>query len=205
VSGAGRFFCAGADLKGFYSPGSELKSRVSVFHAIISRLARAAFPVIAAVDGVTAGGGMGLACACDLVIAAESARFTMAYTKVGLSPDGTTSYFLPRRIGIGRAMELVLLNRTLSAREALDWGIANRVVADASPGEEAHSIAAQLAAGPTRAYGAAKRLMHAGFTEGLEPQIEMELRSIAAMARTQDAREAIAAFGAKRAPVFTGR
>ena len=205
VSGAGRFFCAGADLKGFYSSGSELKSRVSVFHAIISRLARADFPVIAAVNGVAAGGGMGLACACDLVIAAESARFTMAYTKVGLSPDGTTSYFLPRRIGIGRAMELVLLNRTLSAREALDWGIANRVVADASLVEEAHSTAAQLAAGPTRAYGASKRLMHSGFTESLETQIEMELRSIGAMARTQDAREAIAAFTAKRAPVFTGR
>jgi 2-(1,2-epoxy-1,2-dihydrophenyl)acetyl-CoA isomerase len=148
---------------------------------------------------------MELAYACDLVIAAQSARFTMAYTKVGLSPDGTTSHFLPRRIGIGRAMELVLLNRTLSAGEALDWGIANRVVADASLAEEAHSTAAQLAAGPTRAYGAAKRLMHAGFTEGLETQIEMKLRSIAAMARTEDAREAIAAFGAKRAPVFTGR
>jgi 2-(1,2-epoxy-1,2-dihydrophenyl)acetyl-CoA isomerase len=205
VSGTGRFFCAGADLKGFYSAGSALKSRVSVFHATISRLARADLPVIAAVNGAAAGAGMGLAWACDLVIAADSARFTMAYTKIGLSPDGTTTYFLPRRIGIGRAMELVLLNRTLSAREALDWGIVNRVVADASLVEEAHSTAAQLAAGPTRAYGAAKRLMHSGFTESLETQIEMELRSIGAMARTQDAREAIAAFTAKRAPVFTGR
>ena len=129
----------------------------------------------------------------------------MAYTKIGLSPDGTTTYFLPRRIGLGRAMELVLLNRTLSATEALDWGIVNRVVADASLTEEAHSLAAELAEGPTRAYGAAKRLMHSGFTESLETQIEMELRSIEAMARTQDAREAIAAFTAKRAPVFTGR
>jgi 2-(1,2-epoxy-1,2-dihydrophenyl)acetyl-CoA isomerase len=205
VSGAGRFFCAGADLKGFYSAGSELKSRVSVFHAAISRLVRADFPVIAAVNGAAAGAGMGLACACDLVIAAESARFTMAYAKIGLSPDGTTTYFLPRRIGIGRAMELVLLNPTLSAKEALDWGIANRVVADAHLAEEAHSIAAQLAAGPTRAYGAAKRLMQSGFTESLETQIEMELLSIGALARTQDAREAIAAFSAKRAPVFTGR
>jgi 2-(1,2-epoxy-1,2-dihydrophenyl)acetyl-CoA isomerase len=205
VTGTGRFFCAGADLKGFYSAGSELKSRVSIFHAVISRLVRAEFPVIAAVNGAAAGAGMGLACACDLVIAAESARFTMAYTKIGLSPDGTTTYFLPRRIGIGRALELVLLNPTLSAREALDWGIANRVVGDTNLAEEAHSIAAQLAAGPTRAYGAAKRLMHSGFTESLETQIEMELRTIGALARTQDAREAIAAFTAKRAPVFTGR
>jgi 2-(1,2-epoxy-1,2-dihydrophenyl)acetyl-CoA isomerase len=205
VTGTGRFFCAGADLKGFYSAGSELKSRVSIFHAVISRLVRADFPVIAAVNGAAAGAGMGLACACDLLIAAESARFTMAYTKIGLSPDGTTTYFLPRRIGIGRALELVLLNRTLSAKEALDWGIANRVVDDTNLAEEAHSIAVQLAAGPTRAYGAAKRLMHSGFTESLETQIEMELRTIGALARTQDAREAIAAFTAKRPPVFTGR
>jgi len=205
VSGTGRFFCAGADLKGFYSSADELKSRVSVFHAAISRLVRADFPVIAAVNGAAAGAGMGLACACDLVIAAESARFTMAYSRIGLSPDGTTTYFLPRRIGIGRAMELVLLNRTLSAKEALEWGIANRVVADASLNEEAHPVAAQLAAGPTRAYSAAKRLMQSGFTEGLETQIEMELRSIGALARTEDAREAIAAFAAKRPPIFTGR
>jgi 2-(1,2-epoxy-1,2-dihydrophenyl)acetyl-CoA isomerase len=205
ITGTGRFFCAGADLKGFYSAGSELKSRVSVFHAVISRLVRGDFPVVAAVNGAAAGAGMGLACACDLVIVAESARFTMAYTKIGLSPDGTTTYFLPRRIGIGRALELVMLNRTLSAKEALDWGIANRVVADASLAEEAHSLAAQLAAGPTRAYGAAKRLMQSGFTESLETQIEMELRSVGALARSEDARQAIAAFAAKRTPVFTGR
>ena len=204
VSGSGRFFCAGADLKGFYSGGSELKSRVSLFHAAISRLARADFPVIAAVNGAAAGAGMGLACACDLVVAAESARFTMAYTKIGLSPDGSTTYFLPRRIGMGRALELVFSNRTLSANEALQWGIANRVVPDAQLGAEAHAWAAQLAAGPTRAYGAAKRLMHSGWNATLETQIEMELRSISAMARTQDAREAIAAFAAKRTPVFRG-
>jgi 2-(1,2-epoxy-1,2-dihydrophenyl)acetyl-CoA isomerase len=206
VSGAGRrFFCAGADLKGFYSSGSELKSRVSIFHAVLSRLARADFPVIAAVNGAAAGAGMGLACACDLVIAAESARFTMAYTKVGLSPDGSTTYFLPRRIGIGRALELALLNRMLSADEALQWGIVNRVVPDDALAAEAHAIAAQLAAGPTRAYGAAKRLMHAGWNETLESQIDAELRSISLMAQSEDTREAIAAFGAKRTPVFSGR
>ena len=122
ITGTGRFFCAGADLKGFYSAGSELKSRVSVFHAVISRLVRADFPVIAAVNGAAAGAGMGLACACDLVIAGESARFTMAYTKIGLSPDGTTTYFLPRRIGMGRALELVMLNRTLSAEGGAGLG-----------------------------------------------------------------------------------
>ncbi len=204
VTGAGRFFCAGADLKGFYTPNDGLKSRVSVFHAVLSRLARAEFPVIAAVNGAAAGAGMGLACACDIVIAAESAKFVMAYSKIGLSPDGGTTYFLPRRIGIGRAMELVFTNRSLSGREAFEWGIANRVVADADLQNEAHAFAAGLAQGPTRAYGAAKQLLHSGWTESLESQVDKELRSIGAMARTRDAREAIAGFGEKRAPVFTG-
>jgi 2-(1,2-epoxy-1,2-dihydrophenyl)acetyl-CoA isomerase len=205
ISGAGRMFCAGADLKGFYTPRDGLKSRVSYFHATLARLARADLPVIAAVNGAAAGAGMGLACACDLVIAAESARFVMAYARIGLSPDGGTTYFLPRRIGIGRALELFYTNRTLSAREALEWGIANRVVPDSELATESHTLATQLAAGPTRAFGAGKRLMHAGWSETLESQIEQELRSIAVMARTEDAREAITAFAAKRIPQFKGR
>ncbi len=205
VTGTGRFFCAGADLKGFYSQSSELKSRVSIFHATISRIMRANLPVIAAVNGAAAGAGMGLACACDLVIAAESAKFTMAYTKIGLSPDGATTYFLPRLLGIRRAIELAYLNRALTGKEAVEWGIATRVVPDDRLAEEAHGLAAQLAAGPTRAYAAAKRLMHSGWLTPLETQVEYELRSIGELARTEDAREAIAAFGAKRAPAFQGR
>jgi 2-(1,2-epoxy-1,2-dihydrophenyl)acetyl-CoA isomerase len=204
VTGSGRFFCAGADLKSFYAEASELKSRVSVFHAVLSRIARADFPVIAAVNGAAAGAGMGLALACDLMIAAESARFTMAYTRIGLSPDGSTTYFLPRIVGLKRALELAYLNRTLSAHEALEWGIANRVVSDDRLDAEARTLAAELAAGPTRAYAAAKRLMHAGLLTPLETQIDNELRSIGEMARTNDAREAIAAFAGKRKPVFTG-
>lgn len=204
IGGTGRFFCAGADLKGFFNANDGLKSRVSQFHATISRIARAEFPVIAAVNGAAAGAGMGLACACDLLIAAESAKFTMAYSRIGLSPDGSTTYFLPRLIGIRRALELTYLNRTLSAAEALEWGIATRVVPNASLAEEAHAMAAQLAKGPTRAFGAAKRLMHSGWTTPLETQIELELRSIGEMARTEDAREAIAAFAAKRTPQFRG-
>lgn len=204
IGGSGRFFCAGADLKGFYSGGGELKSRVSLFHATISRIARAELPVIAAVNGAAAGAGMGLACACDLMIAGESARFTMAYSRIGLSPNGSTTYFLPRLIGVRRALELTYLNRTLSAAEALNWGIATRVVPDDQLAEQAHALGAQLAAGPTRAYAAAKRLMHSGWTTPLETQIELELRTIGEMARTEDAREAIAASNAKRTPQFRG-
>jgi 2-(1,2-epoxy-1,2-dihydrophenyl)acetyl-CoA isomerase len=205
ITATGRFFCAGADLKSFYGAADELKNRVSYFHVAVSRIVRAPFPVIGAINGTAAGGGMGLACACDLLIAAESAKFVMAYTRRGLTPDGTTTYFLPRRIGIGRAIELAYLNRTLTAREALDWGIVNQVVPDAELAGATAAMAAQLAKGATRAFAAAKRLMHQGFNESLETQIESELRSIYEMAGTDDTKEAIRAFNEKREPVFKGR
>lgn len=203
--GAGRFFCAGADLRSFYTAPDALKNKVSLFHVAISRIVRAPFPVIAAVNGTAAGGGMGLACSCDLIVAGESARFIMAYTRRGLTPDGTTTYFLPRKIGVGRALELAYTNRTLSAREALEWGLVNRVVPDASLLVETHALAAELARGATRALAGAKRLMYGGMTESLETQIENEIRSIYEMAATDDTREAIKAFNEKRTPVFTGR
>jgi 2-(1,2-epoxy-1,2-dihydrophenyl)acetyl-CoA isomerase len=203
--GTGRFFCAGADLKAFYSAPGALKSRVSLIHVALSRIVRAPFPVIAEVNGTAAGGGMGLACGCDLIVAAESAKFVMAYTRRGLTPDATTTYFLPRRIGLGRALELAYTNRTLSAREALEWGIVNRVAPDAELVAQTDALAAELARGATRALAAAKRLMHSGMNESLETQIENELRSIYEMAASDDTREAIKAFNEKRAPVFQGR
>jgi 2-(1,2-epoxy-1,2-dihydrophenyl)acetyl-CoA isomerase len=198
--GAGRFFCAGADLRSFYSAPDALKTKVSLFHVAISRIVRAPFPVIAAVNGTAAGGGMGLACSCDLIIAGESAKFIMAYTRRGLTPDGTTTYFLPRRIGVGRAIELAYTNRTLTAREALEWGLVNRVVPDSSLLTDTHALAAELARGATRALAGAKRLMYGGMTESLETQIENEIRSIYEMAATEDTREAIKAFNEKRTP-----
>src|SRR5579863_4952536 len=198
ITATGRFFCAGADLKSFYTQPGALKTRVSFIHVAISRIVRAPLPVIGAINGTAAGGGMGLACACDLIVAAESAKFVMAYTRRGLSPDGTTTYFLPRRIGIGRALELAYLNRTLSAGEALEWGLVNKVVPDAALPGEAHAMAAQLAQGPTKAFAAAKRLMHSGCVETLETQIENELRGIYEMAASEDTKEAIRAFNEKR-------
>jgi 2-(1,2-epoxy-1,2-dihydrophenyl)acetyl-CoA isomerase len=205
LTGSGRFFCAGADMKSFYTQVSGIKDRISHLHVALSRIVRAPFPVIAAVNGTAAGGGMGLACGCDLIIAAESAKFVMAYSRIGLSPDGTTTYFLPRRIGIGRALELAYTNRALTAREALEWGLVNRVVPDAELAAETHKLAAGLAQGATRALAAAKRLMHTGFVETVETQIENELRSIFELAATDDVKEAIKAFNEKRPPIFRGR
>jgi 2-(1,2-epoxy-1,2-dihydrophenyl)acetyl-CoA isomerase len=209
ITGAGRrFFCAGADLKSFYNRGEDpeaLKHGLSLIHVAISRIVRGPLPVIGAINGTAAGGGMGLACGCDLLVAAESAKFIMAYTRRGLSPDATTTYFLPRRIGIGRALELAYTNRTLSAREAMEWGIVNHVVPDDDLPREAHALAAELATGSTQAFAAAKRLMHAGWSESLESHIDNELRTVHERASSGDVKEAITAFNEKRTPVFKSR
>lgn len=209
VTGTGRMFCAGGDLKSFAAQGENLpyhlKEVTTYLHAAMSRFTRMNAPIVAAVNGTAAGAGMSLACACDLVLAAESARFTMAYTRAGLTPDGSSTYFLPRIVGLKRALELTLTNRLLSAKEACEWGIVTKVVPDANLQAEADALAAQLAASATGALGAAKRLLHSGWTETLETQMELETRAIAARAHTADGREGITAFLEKRAPKFTGQ
>jgi 2-(1,2-epoxy-1,2-dihydrophenyl)acetyl-CoA isomerase len=162
-------------------------------------------PVIAAVQGAAAGAGMSLACAADIVVAADTAKFTMAYTRAGLVPDGSSTYFLPRIVGLRRALDLALTSRVLTAAEAESLGIATRVVPEAGLLETALAIATELARGATQALGATKRLLHAGWTGTLETQMELETRAIADVARTGDAREGIAAFAAKRQPSFRGR
>jgi 2-(1,2-epoxy-1,2-dihydrophenyl)acetyl-CoA isomerase len=129
----------------------------------------------------------------------------MAYTGAGLSPDGSSSYYLPRLIGARRTLELMLLNRRLSSAEALEWGIVNEVVADDALAERALALATQLASGPTEAYATAKKLVLASATESLETQMELEARGIAAMTHTADAKEGIQAFFDKRKATFTGR
>jgi 2-(1,2-epoxy-1,2-dihydrophenyl)acetyl-CoA isomerase len=161
-------------------------------------------PAVAAVHGFAAGAGMSLAIACDLVIAAQSARFNVAYTRVGLTPDGSLSYFLSRLIGLRRALELTLTNRILSAEEALHWGLITRVVPEAELLEEANTLATQLAAGPPKALGATKRLLHDGWAETLETQMELESETITRIAHTRDAREGITAFLEKRPPKYKG-
>jgi len=208
LTGAGKFFSAGGDLKSFRAnedaPPGALKELVVFLHAAVSNFARMSAPLVTAVGGAAAGAGMSLAVLGDLVLAAESARFTMAYTAAGLSPDGSSTYFLPRLIGLRRAKELMLTNRVLDAAEALDWGLVTRVVPDAMLIEEATSLARTLAQGPTRAYGQVKALLNESFGETLETQMEREARSIGAALRSTDGREGVRAFTEKRKPRFVG-
>ncbi len=161
-------------------------------------------PLIAAVNGIAAGAGFSFAAACDLAIAAESATFTSAYTASALTPDGSSTYFVPRLVGMRRAMELMLTNRRLSAAEALEWGLINQVVPDDELMATAQRMAAKLAAGGTLAFGAVKRMLHESFSGTLETQMEMEARAIAAMSHTKDGREGIDAFLNKRKPEYRG-
>jgi 2-(1,2-epoxy-1,2-dihydrophenyl)acetyl-CoA isomerase len=140
----------------------------------------------------------------DIVLAGESAKLVMAYTGIGLNPDGGSTWFLPRLVGLRRAAELALTNRVLSAHEALEWGIVTRVVPDASLQAEAAELAAELAAGPTRAFGATKRLLHSSLSSTLEEQLAREQSEIVAMGTTRDAREGVMAFTERRHPEYRG-
>ena len=208
IRGAGKLFCAGGDLSVFADAGDNaaavIKLMAGDFHMAISRFNRMNAPVIAAVNGTAGGAGFSLAVATDLAIAVDSARFVMAYTNAGLSPDGSSSYFLPRRIGDRRARELMLTNRVLSAQEALDWGVVNKVVSAEAFDDAVAEMANSIASGPTVAFGQVKTLLNASFDNGMETQMEYESRGIADMVRTNDGQEGIAAFLAKRKPEFKG-
>jgi 2-(1,2-epoxy-1,2-dihydrophenyl)acetyl-CoA isomerase len=210
LTGAGKMFCGGGDVKAFAAQETThlpayLKRVTLYLHQAIHRFARMRAPVVMAINGSAGGGGMSLACAGDLVLAGESAKFTMAYTRIGLTPDGSSTYYLPRIIGVRRTMELALTNRTLSANEALSLGLVTRVVPDDQLIAQAEALGNELAHGPTRAYGGVKRLLYSSFNTPLPEQMELESEWIADMARTWDAQEGMAAFVGKRAPKFNGQ
>lgn len=209
VTGAGKAFCAGGDVKSFHEAGDRVgvlvKQLTIYLHGAISRLARTPKPVLMAVNGIAAGAGMSLGCAGDLVVAAESAKFTMAYSKIGASPDGSATYFMPRLIGFRRTLELHFTNRTLSAREAMEWGLVNRVHPDAQFADAVQGLAAELAQGPTAAFGRAKLLVQQSTQESLETQMELEAQAIAQASATEDFRNGVAAFAAKQPARFNGR
>jgi 2-(1,2-epoxy-1,2-dihydrophenyl)acetyl-CoA isomerase len=205
LHGQGKNFCFGGDLKGMIASGGEVNTYLSeltaTLHAAIVHLARLNAPVIAAVNGSAAGAGMGLVLAADYAIAARSAKFVAAYTAVGLTPDASCTFLLPRAVGYKRAMELLLTNRVLDAEEALDWGLVNEVVDDDQLARAAAACAARFAAGPSESFGAVKRLM-AESEPGLEAHLGRESRSIAARGGSAEGREGIAAFLEKRTPRY---
>ena len=209
LTATGKMFCAGGDLKEFDSQGQDIAEFICAvatpLHAAITRFQRMDAPLVMAVNGTAAGAGLSLALAGDYILAADKAKFVSAYTASGLTPDGSSTYFLAKHVGLLRAKELVLTNRVLSAEEALQWGMVSRVVASQDLHAEAQKVARTFASGPTRAFGGSKRLLLAAFNASMETQLEEETVSIATMTRTADGRHGIAAFASKQTPEFKGR
>ncbi len=211
VRGAGRAFSSGADLRDLGGRATTPEGvpdlrrvLVEAYHPIIAGIRRMPKPVVAAVNGPAVGIGLSLALCCDLVVAAESAYLLLAFVNIGLVPDGGSSLFVPARVGFTRAVELALLGERLSAPQALHWGLVNRVVPDAELAAESEALTGRLAAGPTRAYAAAKRELNATVYGRLDEQLALEADLQQEMAASADFAEGVSAFAQKRRAVFRG-
>ncbi|MGB2302857.1 MAG: enoyl-CoA hydratase/isomerase family protein [Candidatus Puniceispirillaceae bacterium] len=207
ITGAGnKAFCAGGDLQAFYafSPemGAHLKQVTDYFHRAICLFSEMGAPVIAAINGVAAGGGLSMVGFPELAIASKSAKFVSAYTKIGLSPDGSSSFFMPRIIGIRRYYEMVLTNRTLSAEEACDWGLVSEVVDDDQLLSRAMELAQSIADGPQSSYRRIKSLVMSSFDSDLPTQLDKEANFLSDCADSDDGIEGIKAFLSKKPPKF---
>lgn len=226
LRGVNGVFCSGADLKyirdggagedlGYLTPaarevppgyGEVFKQILEYLHATISEIRRSAKPWIAAVDGIAAAGGLGLALSCDLVVASERSVFQYAYFKTGLCGAESTTFFLPRLVGLRKALDLALLDPRVSAAEAVSMGMISAVHPDDAWAAEVRTLAEQLAAGPTRAYGLGKRLMNESFGgERLDTHLDRELQFLVESADSEDFREGLSAFFGKRPAAFGGR
>jgi 2-(1,2-epoxy-1,2-dihydrophenyl)acetyl-CoA isomerase len=205
ITGAGRGFSAGQDLTAFGEAGDVSAMLRATYHVTVLAIRSLEKPVLAAVNGVCAGAGLSLACACDIRLASDAAFFVPGFVGIGLIPDSGGTYFLQRLLGTPRAFEWMTSNRRLTAAEAHAWGLVSEVVeADSFPARVAER-AAELAAGPTRAIAGTKRLYDEAATSTLEEQLEREAEAQAEMAQSEDFREGVAAFGEKRPPEFQGR
>lgn len=206
LSAEGKVFCAGGDLVEFNEAGERLPTVASDmltdFHGAIYRMHRMTKPTIASIGGAAGGAGLSFACAFDLAIAAENAKFTMAYTNAGVTPDGTSTYFLARHVGLRRALDLTLTNRVLTAEEAESWGLVNRVVPKGEADDAALEMARMLTKGSAFALGNAKRLIYEGFDSPLEACGEREMHLITKSMGMHDGQEGIDAFVNKRTPQF---
>ncbi len=212
LTGAGRAFCSGADLRDLggieQTPDGRpdlYKSLTERYHPVMHAIRELPKPVIAAVNGPAVGIGCSLALCCDLVLAARSAYFLLAFVNIGLVPDGGSSLFVPARIGFARASEMAMLGERVPAERALEWGLVNRVESDERLAEEADTLARRLAAGPTRAYAGAKRQLNASVYGRMAEQLELEAQIQREMAGSDDFVEGAMAFLQKREARFTGR
>ena len=212
IGGNGRAFCAGADVKEFGERlaagdvGTYVRHLADDLHVnVIIALRRLPKIVIGMINGVVAGGGIGLAICGDLRIASDQARFTSAYSNIAATPDGGSTYLLPRIVGPSKALELYLLNDVLSADQAKELGLVNRVVPHDDLVKETTALAERIAAGPLLAYGRAKRLYQESLHNDILTQLDLESEYISASSTTEDFRAGVEAFTAKTRPVFKGR
>ncbi len=213
ITGAGRGFSSGADLKDM-SGRDELteqgrpdvyKVLTERYHPIITGLRTMPKPVVAAVNGPAVGIGLSLALAADLVVARESAYFLLAFVNIGLAPDGGSSLFVPERVGFTRAIEMAMLGERVPAPQAAEWGLVNKVFADAEFDAEVTALVDRLAAGPTAAYAGIKRQLNAWLYARMDGQLELEAQVQREMAHSDDFVEGVSAFLQKRPPAFSGR
>jgi len=208
-TGAGRAFSSGADLKAGADPGSDGRVEVqsvlrTVYNPLILRVRTAPKPVIAAVNGPAVGIGCSLALACDLIVAAESAFFVLAFVNIGLGLDGGASLTLPARVGHARAFEMAYLGERVPAAQALEWGLVNRVVAGGDLQTTVGALADKLAAGPPGSYASIKRTLNNRLYGGFEDVLELEATLQQERAQSKDFIEGVLAFVEKREPQFTG-
>jgi 2-(1,2-epoxy-1,2-dihydrophenyl)acetyl-CoA isomerase len=183
---------------------ATLHRMIADYHVALERLASLDAPLVAAVGGSAGGGGLGLVCAADIAIAADDAAFALGYAALGMTSDGANTWYLPRLIGLRRAQQMFLLNKRLTAAEALEWGLVTEVVPAGEVDARAAAVAAKIAAGPTRAFAAMRRLLRNSYDSSLRDQLAAELREVDEIARTDDIGEGMSAFAARRRPEFRG-